>query len=116
MKSCRRFSRTFRRRSDQKTDKGGTVKNTTAGYYAAYQLKLQVDIEKVIEISDPIYAFCDVLKHIDLKYLADKESGTCRKRYNSETLLKVILFAFMEFGYVSVREIVKLCKNGIRFM
>ena len=92
-------------------------KHTITGYYTAYQLKLPVDIEKVIEISDPVYTFCDVMNHIDLKkYLAFKESRVGRKRYDSETLLKVILFAFMEFGYVSVREIVKLCKNDIRFM
>lgn len=30
--------------------------------------------------------------------------------------MKVILFAFMEHGYVSVREIEKLCKTDIRFM
>lgn len=92
-------------------------KHTITGYYTAYQLKLPVDIEKVIEISDPVYTFCDVMNHINLKkYLAFKESRVGRKRYDSETLLKVILFAFMEFGYVSVREIVKLCKNDIRFM
>ena len=26
-------------------------------YYTAYQLKLQVEIEKIIEISDPVYSF-----------------------------------------------------------
>lgn len=37
---------------------------------------------------------------IDLrKYLAAKESRTGRKRYDSEILLKVTLFAFMEYGY-----------------
>jgi len=57
------------------------------------------------------------MEHIDLrKYLAVKESRTGRKRYDSEILLKVILFAFMERGYASVREIVKLCKTDIRFM
>ena len=54
---------------------------------------------------------------IDLKkYLAAPESRTGRKRYNSEILLKLILFAFMEKGYASVREIEKLCKTDIRFM
>lgn len=57
------------------------------------------------------------MEHIDLKkYLAVKESRKGRKRYDSEILLKVILFAFMEHGYVSVREIEKLCNNDIRFM
>ena len=86
-------------------------------YHTTYQLKLPVEIEKIIEISDPVYTFCEVMDHIDLrKYLAVKESKTGRKRYDSVILLKVILFAFMERGYVSVREIEKLCKTDIRFM
>ena len=86
-------------------------------YHTTYQLKLPVEIEKIIEISDPVYTFCEVMEHIDLrKYLAVKESRTGRKRYDPEILLKVILFAFMERGYVSVREIEKLCKTDIRFM
>lgn len=85
--------------------------------YTAYQLKLPLEISTIIEISDPVYTFCDVFSHIDLnKYLAVKESRTGRKRYDSETLLKVILFAFMEHGYASTREIEKLCKTDIRFM
>lgn len=31
-------------------------------------------------------------------------------------LMKVILFAFMEHGYISAREIRKLCKTDIRFL
>ena len=86
-------------------------------YHTTYQLKLPVEIEKIIEISDPVYTFCEVMDHIDLrKYLAVKESKTGRKRYDPVILLKVILFAFMERGYVSVREIEKLCKTDIRFM
>lgn len=82
-----------------------------------YQLKLPVEISTIIEITDPVYTFCEVMDCIDLrKYLAVKESRTGRKRYNSEILLKVILFAFMEYGYASVREIEKLCKTDIRFM
>ena len=86
-------------------------------YNTPYQLKLPLEIEKIIEISDPVYTFCEVLNQIDLKrYLVIKENKTGRKRFDSETLLKVILFAFMEHGYVSVREIEKLCKTDIRFM
>ena len=86
-------------------------------YYTTYQLKLPVEVEIIIEISDPVYTFCEVMDHIDLrKYLAIKESRTGRRRYDSEILLKVILFAFMEHGYTSVREIEKLCKTDIRFM
>lgn len=82
-----------------------------------YQLKLPLEIEKIIKISDPVYTFSEVMEHIDIrKYLAVKESRTGRKKYDSEILLKVILFAFMEHGYVSVREIEKLCNTDIRFM
>ena len=86
-------------------------------YNTPYQLKLPLEIEKIIEISDPVYTFCEVLNQIDLKrYLVVKENKKGRKRFDSETLLKVILFAFMEHGYVSTREIEKLCKTDIRFM
>ena len=87
------------------------------GYCTPYQLKLPLEISKKIKISDPVYTFCEVFDHIDLnKHLAVKESRIGRKRYDSEILLKVILFAFMEFGYVSTREIERLCNNDIRFM
>ena len=89
----------------------------TGAYYTPYQLKLPVEIEKIIEISDPVYTFSDVLSHIDLnKYLVVKEHRRGRKRYDSETLLKVVLFAFMENGYASTREIEKYCKTDIRYM
>ena len=94
-----------------------TKKHNSQKYNTSYHLKLPVEISTIIEISDPVYTFCEVLDCIDLrKYLAVKESKTGRKRYNSEILLKVILFAFMEKGYVSLREIEKLCKTDIRFM
>ena len=92
-------------------------KNITKTYNTPYQLKLPLEIEKIIEISDSVYTFCEVFNQIDLKrYLVVKENRTGRKRYDSEILLKVLLFAFMEHGYVSTREIEKLCKTDIRFM
>ena len=42
------------------------------------------------------------------KHLAVKESRAGRKRCDGEALMKVILLAFTEHGYVSVREIEKL--------
>lgn len=93
------------------------MKNQSQTYYTPYQLKLPVEIEKIIDINDPVYTFCEVVDHIDLrKYLAVEESRTGRPRYDPLTLLKVILFAFMERGYPSLREIEKLCKTDIRFM
>ncbi len=77
-----------------------------------------MDLEKIIKINDPIYSFTDVMAHIDLqKYFVDsKEHETGRHRYDREKLLKIVLFAFMEFGYCSVRFIKKLCETDIRFM
>lgn len=61
-----------------------------------FQLKLPVEISTIIEISDPVYTFCEVMDSIDLrKYLAAPESKTGRKRYNSEILLKVTVFSFI---------------------
>ena len=86
-------------------------------YNTPYQLKLPLEIEKIIEISDPVYTFCEVFNQIaPEKHLVIEENRKGRKRFDGETLLKVILFAFMEHGYVSTREIEKLCKTDIRFM
>ena len=96
-----------------------TMKNlNTVKYNTPIQLKLPVDMERIIEISDPVYTFSEVMEHIDLrKYVAErKDCSTGRPKYAPEKLLKVILFAFMEFGYCSVRMIEKLCKTDIRFL
>ena len=86
--------------------------------YTLIQLKLPLVIEKLIDISDPVYTFCDVMDHIDLTpyFVEAKGYKTGRPRCDAEKLLKVILFAFMENGYCSLREIEKLCNNDIRFM
>ena len=58
-------------------------------HYTAYQLKLPVEIEKIIEISDPVYSFSEVMDHIDLnKYLTIEERRSGRPRYDQKTLLK----------------------------
>ena len=81
-------------------------KNITREYNTPYQLKLPLEIEKIIEISDPVYTFCEVLEHIDLKrYLAAKESRTGRKRYDPEILLKVICPNGKEFKYLYSRPV-----------
>ena len=93
------------------------MNNQPQEYYTPYQLKFPVEIEKIIETTDPVYTFCEVMNHIDLsKYLTTEDRRTGRPRYEEEILLKVILFAFMENGYESLRKIEKLCKTDIRFM
>ena len=85
--------------------------------YTPIQLKLPVDMERIIKINDPVYSFSEVMAHIDLKkYFVEKEHETGRPRYDREKLLKIVLFAFMEFGYCSVRSIQKLCETDIRFL
>ena len=90
----------------------------TEVYYTPIQLKLPVDLERIIKINDPVYSFSEVMAHIDLtKYFVERKGHeTGRPRYDREKLLKIVLFAFMEFGYCSVRFIQKLCETDIRFI
>lgn len=91
--------------------------NLTNDYYTPRQLKLPLEIEKLIDISDPVYTFCEVMDHIDLsKYFVVKGYKTGRPRCDQQKLLKVILFAFMENGISSLRDIEKLCRNDIRYL
>ena len=86
-------------------------------YYNTIQLKFPVDLEKIIEISDPIYTFNEIMEQIDLqKYFIGKGNKMGRPRFDCIKLLKIILFAFMENGYSSLRNIEKLCKTDIRFI
>ena len=77
---------------------------TTRINYTPIQLKLPVDMERIIEINDSVYTFNEVVSHIDLKkYFVEKDyKATGRPRYEREKLLKVLLFAFMEQGYPSL--------------
>ena len=92
--------------------------NNTNGNYTIRQLKLPLEIEKLIDIADPVYTFCEVMEHIDLTpyFVDDKDYKTGRPKCDSKKLLKVILFAFMENGISSLRDIEKLCRNDIRFL
>ena len=55
------------------------------------------------------------MDHIDLsKYFVEKGYKTGRPRCDEQKLLKVILFAFMENGICSLREIEKFCRTDIR--
>lgn len=86
-------------------------------YFTPIQLKMPVDMERIIKISDPVYTFSEVMAHIDLyQYFASEERRTGRPEYDRVTLFKVVLFAFMEFGYCSVRRIHRLCETDIRFL
>ena len=81
------------------------------------QLKLPLDVETLIPVSDIVYSFCEIIDCLDLsQYVDTEESNTGRPKYNQTTLLKVVLFSFMENGYLSLRKIEKSCKTDIRYM
>lgn len=81
------------------------------------QMKIPVDLEKIIEITDPIYTFNEIIDRIDLtKYYKFRNSHYGRPNYDCEKMLKVALFAFMENGYASLRDIEKLCKTDVRYI
>ncbi len=91
--------------------------NNTYKNYTPKQLKLPIEIEKIIEISDSVYNFCEIVDCIDLsKYFVVKGYKTGRPRYSYAKLLKIVLFSFMENGYLSLRQIEKSCKTDIRYM
>ena len=92
------------------------TKNTNDNYNPR-QLKLPLEIEKIIDISDPVYSFSEIVDSIDFtSHFAVEESKTGRPRYNPTIMLKIILFSFMENGYLSLRNIEKSCKTDIRYM
>ena len=92
-------------------------KKTNQENYTPIQMKIPVDLEKIIEISDPIYTFNEIMEQIDLqKYFVEEGNKMGRPKFDSVKLLKIILFAFMENGYPSVRNINKLCNTDIRFI
>ena len=92
--------------------------NTTIMNYTPIQLKLPLDLERIIKTNDAVYSFSEVMEHIDLQkyFVAQKGHETGRPRYDREKLLKIVLFAYMDFGYCSTRFISKLCDTDIRFM
>lgn len=94
-----------------------TVNKNTTAYSTTKQLKLPLDLEKIIDISDPVYGFCEVMDRIDLsKFFADKERKTGRPRCDLVKMLKLVLFSFMENGYLSLRGMEKACRTDIRYM
>ena len=83
-------------------------------YYSALQLTLPVDISYSVDLDDPVRTFMDVMGGINLgKYFKRTRRG--REGYNDTTLLKIVLFAYME-NIRSLRAIEKACRTDIRFM
>ena len=57
-------------------------------YYTPYQLKLPPEIEKIIEISDPVYIFKEVFRHIDLNKHLDGTKITANENKYSRVWKK----------------------------
>ena len=49
--------------------------NNTEKYNTPIQLKTPVDLERIIEIADPVYTFNEVMDHVDLKKYIAEENG-----------------------------------------
>ncbi len=93
------------------------LKKISNSNYTIRQLKLPLDIERIIDISDSVFSFSEIVDCIDFNsYFAVEESKTGRPRYNPTVMLKIVLFSFMENGYLSLRNIEKSCKTDIRYM
>lgn len=92
-------------------------KITTDECYTPYQMKLPLEISKIIEADDPVCTFIEVMEHIDLRrFFAEEGCRMGRPRCDAVKFLKIILFAFMEDGCVSLRGLEKRCKTDIRYM
>lgn len=86
--------------------------NTTN--YSARQLILPLNCGVLIEENDPIHSFCEILEGVNLKaYLKSNNIG--RHDYEDLTLLKIVLFAYMN-QILSLRTIAAACRTDIRFM
>jgi len=69
----------------------------------------------MIEPTDPVVTFVEVLGGMDLRKYFESKPTVGRLGYNATTLLKIVLFAMME-NRRSLREMEKACRTDIRFM
>lgn len=81
------------------------------------QIKLPLDIGILINPTDPVVTFKEVMEGVNLSKYLKKTSMETRGRdgYDPKVLLKIVLFAFM-INVRSTRKIESLCRNDIRFM
>ena len=82
--------------------------------YSARQLILPLDCNILFEENDPIHDFREILEGVNLKkYL--KPNGKGCHDYENLTLLKLVLFAYMN-RITSLRDIESACRYDIRLM
>lgn len=90
--------------------------NLTNTHFTTEQGRLPVFFSDMLNICDPVITFDKIMEEIKIeKYLKTPEYTTGRIGYNIVRMLKVIIFAFMETGYASLREIEDRCKVNIRY-
>lgn len=82
--------------------------------YKPVQLILPMDYLHIIDDCDPVVTFREVVGGLNLHHFI-KTSQRGRQEYNSETMLQLILFGFME-NKRSLRDLEKACRNDIRFI
>ena len=82
------------------------------------QAVLPMLIQDYLDICDPVLTFDRFMGEIELeKYLKNiLQHDTGRLRYDPVSMLKTVLFGFMENGYISLRELEDQCKVNLRFM
>ena len=72
-------------------------------HFNTIQLKIPVDLEKIIEISDPIYTFNEIMEQSDLyKYFAGKGSKTGRPRFADN---QIIIASIFEYAFENINII-----------
>lgn len=82
--------------------------------YKPVQLILPLNYEHIIDKNDPVVSFTEVVGGLNLtKFIKTSDVG--RHDYDSEMMLHVILFGFME-NIRSLRKLEKACRTDIRFM
>lgn len=87
-------------------------------YCTPFQLILPLNLETLLDFSDPVVTFNNVMHSLDWSDILSSLNWSNKGRigYDNFKLLKAVLFGFMLKGSVSLRELADLCKNDIRFM
>ena len=74
-------------------------------------------ISNFLDPTDPVFAFNELMKGIDLTKYINYSNATCgRYRYNQVDMLKTVLFGFMDGGYSSLRDLEKKCTTDLRYI
>lgn len=94
------------------------MKNINESNFNPKQAVLPILISDYLDICDPVLTFDRFMEEIELeKYLENiPKHYTGRFRYDPVSMLKTVLFGFMENGYISLRELEDQCRVNLRYM